>query len=1200
MPANNSITPVDEKRRELARLVRAWSVTDFRRQLEDAGIYHAYVLFENGEFLLSHPKILAPLQAFFELSQDFSQHEGVFIGREEGIPTLFFAFVHDTRRGLAQGGLRFWRYESLADVLVDGLRLAQGMTRKNALAGLWWGGGKGIIPLPPNLNMPDELPPGPERRRLFEAYGRFVASLGGIYYTAEDVGTKTADMDALLSQNRFTTCISEKLGGSGNPSPFTAQGVLRGMQAAWHFLFDTDDLKGVRVAVQGAGNVGRPLIELLDDLGARVWIADVNEQAIQALKAKRPRLQVVGPEEIFDLEADILAPCARGGVINAQTIPRLKVKLVCGAANNILLEERYDPERLWRRGISFVPDYVCNRMGITNCCDEWHGYLQDDIRVAAERVYPDTLRVLRHAHNLFIPPTQAANELADVAASELHPILGHRGRRIIDHLIASNWADSTSSRQAGSTSSPQVGSAGSPQAGSTELAEASRQIMRTLFDPPIDEPALCVTWEKQNRFRGEEKAIAAAPVSAISSPNLSSFMSPLLLDVRARALEMLTEKRSRRVLGSDHGGLALQLAIERSLPYEREEVGRADFIAKCRDYYNRNDAAIREQLQQLGIGFDPPAWLDPMAESGRRSVERLFYRLKDADLLVREKRWAYHCPRCETVLVSSDVGRSKLKIDHHYSIRFRTKAGAVETKTHFPELVLGAVAVAVKASGTFGKFAGQQAKHPVNGNDVPIIAVDELAADAVFLVPAHNRSDDQIARDAGIHERVVVFDEKGAVSIAGYAELSLEEARRKVLEHIGADATQIAGHEAIDAHRCQRCEAVVYQRYSEQLFVNVENGAGHLRRAIETGAVQFSHARWRERVLAHLDSLEPWCISRQQWWGNEIPGHPGEVFSTWFSLAAWALQGAGWPAQPAPAPIDEVFVDPELLLRWIVPAQIVALTITGRPVFQHIVVHGRLQISERALQTRAELSPEARDEERFLFRAVRRPMRHSLGNVVQPSTLIRRFGADALRLGYLLCVENGFQEAATAAESKLKRGRKSVHLLTAKLAGLFSMLREPWHVGEARPADKFIIAQATAAAGEARRAYEEHRYTDAAVILIEMIEAFGRYVNLISARRQAGHDLGAVTAATAAVMTRMQSAFSPICPFVFEKIGKWIVAQCVNAGAEPLIEPWMDELLKQVSVLRQRESIDLMQTSLAKLPERERGEILHLTKSFLT
>ncbi|MDL1878990.1 hypothetical protein FBQ85_28070, partial [Cytophagia bacterium CHB2] len=118
MPANNSITPVDEKRRDLARLVRAWSVTDFRRQFEDAGIYHAYVLFENGEFLLSHPKILAPLQAFFELSQDFSQHEGVFIGREEGIATLFFAFVHDTRRGLAQGGLRFWRYESLADVLV--------------------------------------------------------------------------------------------------------------------------------------------------------------------------------------------------------------------------------------------------------------------------------------------------------------------------------------------------------------------------------------------------------------------------------------------------------------------------------------------------------------------------------------------------------------------------------------------------------------------------------------------------------------------------------------------------------------------------------------------------------------------------------------------------------------------------------------------------------------------------------------------------------------------------------------------------------------------------------------------------------------------------------------------------------------------------------------------------------------------------
>lgn len=1171
MPDNDAIHSFDEKRRARARVVRQWSVTDFHRQLEQAGISRACVLFENGEFTLSHPQILAPVQAFFELSQDFSNHEGVFIGREDGIPTLFFAFVHDTRRGLAQGGLRFWRYDSVAEVLMDGLRLAQGMTRKNALAGLWWGGGKGIIPLPPNLKMPDELPPGSERRRLFEAYGRFVASLGGIYYTAEDVGTKTADMDAILSQNRFTTCISTALGGSGNPSPFTAQGVLRGMQAAWRFITGTDDLRGVRVAVQGAGNVGRPLIEMLDDLGAAVWIADVNEQAIQALKAKRPRLQVIGPEEIFDLEADILAPCARGGVINAHTIPRLKVRLVCGAANNILLEERYDPERLWRRGITFVPDYVCNRMGITNCCDEWHGYLQDDIRVAAERVYPDTLRVLRHARNLFIPPTQAANELADVAASELHPILGHRGRRIVDHLLASNWSGARRMRAHDAT--------------------------RPIFDPPLDEPALRLAWDKQGRFRGEHGSLAAAPISAVSSPNLASFTSPLLLDVRARARELLTNQRPRRVLGTDHGGLALQLAIENSLPYEREEVGRPEFTAICRDFFNRNDAEIREQMQQLGIGFDQAGWLNPMAEAGRRAVERLFYSLKDAGLIVREKRWAYQCPRCRTVLVASEVSRAKLKVDHHYSIRFRTKTGALETKTHFPELVLGAVAVAVKAAGPFGRFAGQMASHPVSGAALPILAVAELAADAVFLVPAHHRSDEQIARLAQLEEAIVIFDEKGAVSVPGYEPLSPTEARRKVLEHIGADATQIPGHEAIDAHRCQRCESVVYQRNSAQLFVRVEAGAGHLRRGIETGAVRFSHPRWQERVLAHLAGLEPWCISRQHWWGNEIPENPQEVLSTWFSLAAWSLQGAGWPAQPVPAAIEEVFVDPDLLLRWVVPSQIVAYLITGRPVFQHIQVHGSLQISERALLPQPGAAEDLADEERFRFRMVRRPMRHSLGNVVQPSTLIRRFGADALRLGYLLCVESGFQEVATASESKLRRGRKAVHLLLAKLAGLHNLLGEAKPGGEARPADCWLIAQTVVAADAAHKAYEAQHYAEAAVVLIEMIEAFGRYANVVAARKQAGSNPGVPHATVAAVIARMATAFSPICPFLFEKVAAWTADRFADAGPAPVVEPWMDDLVRQIA--QRRNDIDLLQTPLPKLADRDREEIMKLTRSFL-
>jgi glutamate dehydrogenase (NAD(P)+) len=428
----------EDRRRALAESVRTCTIERFQQQMIDAGVFRAFVVYENGELTLSHPKLLEPVQAFLELSPDFARHEGIFIGREDGIPTLFCAFVHDTRRGLSQGGLRFTRYPNLADLLADGIRLAQGMTRKNALAGLWWGGGKGIMPLPPGYERPEQVPSGPERQALFEAYGRFIASIGGIYHTAEDVGTKTEDMDAIFSQNRFVTCISPAFGGSGNPSPHTALGVFLALQAAWQFLHQTDSLEGVRVAVQGAGNVGAPLIELLDDAGAQVWVCDVNDEAIRKLQESRPRVRSVPTDEIFDLDVDVFSPCARGAQVNRRTIPRLKARLICGAANNIL-EEPQDAERLQERGILFVPDYISNRMGITNCADEWLGYLAEDIRLAAERVYPDTLRVLEHARRLGITTVQAADELADVAASEVHPLHGHRGRRIINHLIASDW-----------------------------------------------------------------------------------------------------------------------------------------------------------------------------------------------------------------------------------------------------------------------------------------------------------------------------------------------------------------------------------------------------------------------------------------------------------------------------------------------------------------------------------------------------------------------------------------------------------------------------------------------------------------------------------------------------------------------------------------------------------------------------------------
>lgn len=415
------------------------TVAEFYWRMKRQGVRRAYVIFRNGELELSHPELLAPVAKFLRSSKDFARHEAIFIGREDGIDTLLFAFIHDTTRGLAQGGLRFQKYDRLGELLSDGLRLSQGMTRKNALAGLWWGGGKGIMPLPLGGGAADSPR---ERRAYFMAYGRFVASLNGIYYTAEDMGTSPADMEAVHCVNRFTTCIPREIGGSGNPSEFTALGVFNAMRAAWKVISGSESLEDVSVAVQGVGHVGLPLVKSLAGAGARVHVADLPERLAECRRVgSMPQgvIDVADPESVYGLDVDIFSPCWRGAVINPQTIPELRARLVCGAANNILSDPA-DAERLRERGIEYVPDFVCNRMGIVNCADEWMGYLPEDVQRAAGKVYHDTFAIFERARQLDITTAAAADLLADEAAQEVHPLFGMRGWRILEYLLKADWA----------------------------------------------------------------------------------------------------------------------------------------------------------------------------------------------------------------------------------------------------------------------------------------------------------------------------------------------------------------------------------------------------------------------------------------------------------------------------------------------------------------------------------------------------------------------------------------------------------------------------------------------------------------------------------------------------------------------------------------------------------------------------------------
>jgi len=280
--------------------------------------------------------------------------------------------VHDTTLGPALGGCRMYPYASEDDAIVDVLRLARGMTYKAAASGLNLGGGKSVIIGDPRTG---------KSEALFRSFGRYIETLGGRYIVAEDVGTSTEDANFIRVETGHVVGVDVTRGGSGDPSPFTALGVLQGVRACVEEVVGTTSLEGRTVAVQGVGHVGYRLCRLLHEAGARLIVADVDADAL-GRAVREFAAKAVEPDEILTVPCDVYAPCALGATVNDASIPKLRCRIIAGSANNVLLEARHG-EALAERGILYAPDYVINAGGLINVADELEGYNE---RRATKRV----------------------------------------------------------------------------------------------------------------------------------------------------------------------------------------------------------------------------------------------------------------------------------------------------------------------------------------------------------------------------------------------------------------------------------------------------------------------------------------------------------------------------------------------------------------------------------------------------------------------------------------------------------------------------------------------------------------------------------------------------------------------------------------------------------------------------------------------
>jgi len=330
-----------------------------------------------------------------------TEHEQVVFCHNKDAGLKGIIAIHNTTLGPALGGLRMWPYATEQEALEDVLRLSRGMTYKAAVAGLNLGGGKSVLIGDPRTD---------KSEALFRAFGRFIDSLHGRYITAEDVGIDVNDMEYVFQETDNCVGVHQVHGGSGDPSPFTAFGTLQGIRASLQRKFGNEEVGSYRYAVQGVGHVGFELVKLLRNEGAKVFVTDINEEAVR--QCVELGCEAVGLEDIYEVDADVFCPTALGAVVNEQTIPRFKFKVVCGAANNQLATDECGDE-LENRGILYAPDYAVNAGGLMNVSIEFEGYNRERAKRMMRTIYYNVSKIFQIAERDGIPSWRAADRMAE-------------------------------------------------------------------------------------------------------------------------------------------------------------------------------------------------------------------------------------------------------------------------------------------------------------------------------------------------------------------------------------------------------------------------------------------------------------------------------------------------------------------------------------------------------------------------------------------------------------------------------------------------------------------------------------------------------------------------------------------------------------------------------------------------------------------